>query len=142
MSVSGFRLRLACLAVTMLAVVAPLTAANASDAPPAPAAIADLSLYVFLYREGPAWKPGRPMAEQDLGPHGAYIKRLLGEGRLIAGGRLVDVNGGLAIVRAASLEEARAMLAADPAITSGIFEADIHGWAPRFVSPDPLPGRR
>jgi len=101
---------------------------------PAPAA----PLYICIYRAGPGWKRGKPMAEQGLGPHGAYIKRLLGEGRLVAGGRLVDVDGGLAIVRARSLEEAKAIFAVDPAITAGIFVGEVRGWQPRFHDGKPL----
>ena len=134
-------LRFACLALALASAV-PLTAAAAPDAPAPAIATANLPLFVFIYRQGPAWKPGLPMAKQALGPHATYIAGLLKDGRLVAGGRLVDVNGGLAIVRAANLDEARAMLAADPAITGGVFEADVFGWTPRFVSPDPLPAPR
>src|SRR5688572_9952716 len=97
-----------------------------------------LPIFAFLYRAGPAWQAGKPMREQGLGPHGKYIKSLLESGRLFAGGGFSDVEGGLALVRAADLEEARGILAADPAITSGIFVADIHRWHPRFVTPEPL----
>jgi len=107
------------------------TAALAQSAP------ADKPVYVFLYRAGPAWQPGKPMAEQGLGPHAAYIKTLLDQGKLFAGGA-TGPDTGMAIVRAGSLEEAKAMLAADPAITSGVFAADLRAWAPRFDSRRPL----
>jgi hypothetical protein len=44
----------------------------------------------------------------------------------------------MAIVRAANIEEARALLREDPAIVSGIFTGDVEGWAPRFRSEAPL----
>ena len=78
------------------------------------------------------------MREQDLRAHGAYHARLLREGRSFAGGGYVGEDGGLAIVRAASVEEARAMLAADPAIASGVFAAELRQWAPRFHGDGPL----
>ncbi|MEX0645906.1 MAG: YciI family protein, partial [Parvularculaceae bacterium] len=95
-------------------------------------------LYVFIYRAGPAWKPDLPMSEQGLRPHGLYIKNLFEKDLVFAGGGFVDAGGGMAIVRAASLEEAQGLLAADPAITSGIFTAEIFAWAPRFHDQSPL----
>ena len=120
-------------ALAVLAVGAPALAQNA------PAAQASAPLFVFLYRPGPAWKAGLPMAQQGLGPHGAYISRLADEGCVLAGGALAESNGGLAIIRAPSLEAARAILAADPALTTGIFEADVQSWRPRFGRSEPLP---
>jgi len=109
-----------------------------APAQPEPAASAPRQLFLFLYRPGPAWRPGVPMREQDLRAHGAYHARLLREGRSFAGGGYVGEDGGLAIVRAASVEEARAMLAADPAIVSGVFVAELRQWAPRFHGEGPL----
>ena len=109
--------------------------------PPAgesPAASA-VELFVVIYRPGPAWQAGRPMSEQGLLPHGRYYRGLLDAGRLQAGGGFVGSDGGLAILRAADLAEARAIVAADPAVTSGIFVAELEHWRPRFQSPDPLP---
>lgn len=97
------------------------------------------NLYLFLYRPGPSWRAGVPMQEQGLAPHGAYMQRLLDEGRLFAAGGFVDVDGGMAVVIAPSPDEAEAWLAADPAIVSGIFQADIRHWRPRFSVSAPLP---
>ena len=44
----------------------------------------------------------------------------------------------MAIVRAASMAEAKALLAADPAIQSGVFVAEIREWRPRFHSDSPI----
>jgi uncharacterized protein YciI len=95
-------------------------------------------LFLFQYSPGPAWREGVPMREQGLGPHGAYMQQLLNEGRLFAGGGYTSDDGGMAIVLAANIDEARAILAADPAITSGIFTAELRHWRPRFYSNDPL----
>lgn len=95
-------------------------------------------LFLILYSPGPSWRAGRPMREQDLRAHGAYYAGLLRDGRAFAGGGYVGEDGGLAIVRAANLGEARAILAADPAIIGGIFVADLRQWAPRFHSDAPL----
>lgn len=82
------------------------------------------------------------MRQQGLGPHAAYIQQLQNEGRLFAGGGYASDDGGMAIVTAANIEEARAMLAADPAITSGIFVAELRHWQVRFRSDQPLPSGR
>lgn len=115
-----------------------LLAGMPAPAQPEPGAAAPRQLFLFLYRPGPAWRAGRPMREQDLRAHGAYHAQLLREGRSFAGGGYVGEEGGLAIVRAADLAEARAMLAADPAIRSGVFAAELRQWAPRFHNAQPL----
>lgn len=96
-------------------------------------------LFLFQYSPGPAWREGVPLREQGLGPHGAYMRRLQTEGRLFAGGGYASDDGGMAIVTAASEAEARAILSADPAITSGIFVAELRRWVPRFRTDQPLP---
>ena len=125
----------------LVAVASAGAVAHASEAAPkaetaatAPAS----SLFVITYRPGPAWKEGVPMAKQGLGPHGAYIKTLLDAGRLFAGGGFVSSDGGMAIVYAETRTEAESLLAADPAIVSGIFEATLEQWRPRFHSQAPL----
>ncbi len=122
----------------LLLALMPVPAGAQAPAQPGPAATAPRQLFLFLYRPGPAWRAGVPMREQDLRAHGAYHARLVREGRSVAGGGYVGEDGGMAIVRAASLEEARAMLAADPAILNGVFVAEIRRWAPRFHSDAPL----
>jgi uncharacterized protein len=99
-------------------------------------------LFLFQYSRGPAWRDGVPMREQGLGPHGAYMQQLKDRGRLFAGGGYTSDDGGMAIVTAGNVDEARAMLAADPAITSGIFVAELRHWVPRFRTDNPLPAGR
>jgi uncharacterized protein YciI len=110
----------------------------AAQTAPAATAISPRQLFLFLFRPGPAWRPGVPMRQQDLRAHAAYHARLLAEGRSFAGGGYVGEDGGLAIVRAADMAEARAMLAADPAIVNGVFVAELRQWAPRFHNEQPL----
>lgn len=106
--------------------------------PEATGAVKPKTLFVFLYRAGPAWKVGQPMEKQALGPHAAYIKGLLDQGHLVGGGRFEGQDGGMAIVKTTGPEQAQAMLAADPAIVAGVFVADLRAWTPRFRSPEPL----
>lgn len=96
-------------------------------------------LFLFQYSPGPAWRTGVPMREQGLGGHAAYMQRLQAEGRLFAGGGYTSDDGGMAIILAGDSDEARAILAEAPAITSGIFVAELRHWVPRFRVETPLP---
>lgn len=95
-------------------------------------------LFVFTYSPGPSWEPGLPMTQQKLRPHADYIADLTRAGRILAAGGFVDAEGGMAIVRAADAAEAGRMLAADPAITAGVFTATLRQWFPSFGSADTL----
>jgi uncharacterized protein YciI len=97
------------------------------------------ALFAVIYRPGPSWRDGVPMREQGLGPHGRYMQELLDTGRLFAGGGFADDDGGMAVFRAADIAEARAIVAADPAVTSGIFVGDVEEWRIRFHRAEPLP---
>ncbi len=120
----------------MLALFAAPARASAQTQSGAPA----VQLFLFQYSPGPAWRAGVPMREQGLGPHASYMRQLQTEGRLFAGGGYTSDDGGMAIVACANEAEARAILAADPAITAGIFVAEFRHWVPRFRTDQPLPG--
>jgi uncharacterized protein YciI len=96
-------------------------------------------LFLFQYAPGPAWRAGVAVDEQGLGPHAAYMAQLLKQGRLFAGGGYTNAEGGMAIVTASDMGEARSILAADPAVVDGIFIAELRHWAPRFRVEAPLP---
>ena len=110
-----------------------------SSATPAATVQGASNLFVVIYRPGPAWQAGRPMSEQGLLPHGRYYRGLLDDGRLFAGGGFTGSDGGMAILRVADIDAARAIVAADPAVTSGIFVAELEQWRPRFQVTEPLP---
>lgn len=86
------------------------------------------STYLVVYRPGPAWLPGMPLAEQPLREHGRYILSLYVKGSLKSAGPFLDDSGGAAVFEAASEEEARAVVAADPAVVSGVFLGELHPW--------------
>jgi uncharacterized protein len=123
-----------------LVLVLAFAAAIAGAAPVASAqpAAAMQPLFLFVYRPGPAWEAGKPMVQQKLGPHADYIRGLAQSGRVVAGGPWVGADGGMAIVRASSADDAKALLAADPAITSGVFAAEVRSWNPLIDSGKPL----
>ena len=123
----------------LLALTMGMLMTSAAHAAPDPAQ----PLFAFIYRPGPAWKPGLPMAQQDLRAHGGYIARLAQEGRVVAAGGWAGADGGMAVLRAADADEAARLLAADPAVSAGIFQADLRRWSPRFgVDTDLVPAAK
>jgi uncharacterized protein len=124
-----------------LFVAAVTSGVTAAEEPTTPATRSSegANLFVFIYRPGPAWRAGVPMKQQGLGPHGAYMQSLLDGGHLFAAGGFSDDDGGMAIITAADLDEARKLLSADPAVSSGIFVGDVEAWRPRFRAGGALP---
>ena len=98
-------------------------------------------LYVIHYRPGPAWKPGRPLSEQGLERHGAYMRDLAARDEILAAGPLSTIEGGLVILRVDSLEVATARMQTDPAVEAGQFIGEVSVWRPgidpagRFAAP-------
>lgn len=124
------------LAFALMIVLAPVCA---SEQAPATQISAARQVYIIEYRPGPAWQAGVPMNRQALGPHAAYWMRLAHEGRAIGAGPYLDVDGGMAMINAASMDEARAIVAADPAVTTGVFVGEVHAWSPRIRGAGELP---
>jgi uncharacterized protein YciI len=87
--------------------------------------------YLITYSRGPGWVEGRSLFEQPLEDHAAYQAGLAERGLLLLSGPLLDREGGISIVKAADRAKADEIVAADPAVTSGVFVADI---APLFLA--------
>ena len=85
-------------------------------------------LFVVHYVPGQSWEADKPFFEQNLLEHGKYMKQLYDKGQLTHGGPFTDDTGGLSVFHAESLEEAQKLLAADPAIINGVFQATLHPW--------------
>jgi uncharacterized protein YciI len=86
------------------------------------------SFFVLMYTRGPTWQTGVPMAKQKFGNHFDYMKSLRDAHRLFVAGPLTDADGGLIVLRAKSIDEARDIMAHDPAIRSGLFTGEAHAW--------------
>jgi uncharacterized protein YciI len=84
--------------------------------------------YIVIYRPGPGWIPGKPVTEQPLKEHGKYILSLYKNGVLKFAGPFTDNAGGAAVFEAESEDAAKAVVAADPAVTSKIFLYELHPW--------------
>ena len=88
----------------------------------------DKQRFALIYSRGPAWVTGKPLAQQDLAAHRDWLADLHRKGTLVVAGPFTDESGGMAIIDATDEREARATLAADPAIINGVFVAELHAW--------------
>ena len=70
----------------------------------------------------------RATYEPRLPAHLQYLQELDAAGTLILSGPFGDRTGGMVVVRAGSLEEARAIAEADPLVASGVDAYDLHEW--------------
>lgn len=80
----------------------------------------------------------RPVEEVDaqLEPHRDWLKRGFASGHFLMAGRRDPRIGGVILIKAETLEEARALAAADPFITEGVAEYDLIAWEPAMRSVD------
>lgn len=84
--------------------------------------------YLITYAAGPAFLAGRPLSEQPLKEHGRYMLDLHKRGVLRMAGGFGDDSGGAAFVDAGSLEAAREIAEADPAVQSKVFVYRVQQW--------------
>ena len=84
--------------------------------------------FLVIYRPGPAWLPGKPVSQQPLTEHGKYMLSLFVNGSMKFAGPLTDDAGGAVVLQVVDEAEARAIVAADPAVKDGIFVHEIHPW--------------
>ena len=88
-----------------------------------------MKTYLVVYRPGPAWIPDKPQAEQPLKEHGQYMLGLYVQKKLKFAGPFTDApGGGAAVFEAEDDEQAKSVVAADPAVTSQVFVADLRPW--------------
>lgn len=81
-------------------------------------------LFVVHFALGPRWnEDAPPQAQPGFAEHAENLKRLREEGAIAFGARYGDL--GMIVLRAASAGAARAMIAADPGVRSGIFVFEL-----------------
>jgi uncharacterized protein YciI len=87
--------------------------------------------YLGLLTRGPKWTPEKTEATQKLQEaHLANIVRLAGLKKLVVAGPFGD-NGdlrGIFVFKVATLEEAKALAATDPAVQAGRLAINMHTW--------------
>lgn len=84
--------------------------------------------YLVIYRPGPAWLAGKLVSEQPLKEHGKYMLSLYVKGSMKLAGPLTDNAGGAVVLAVTDELEAKAIVAEDPAVKSGIFTYEMHPW--------------
>jgi uncharacterized protein len=85
--------------------------------------------YLVIYRPGPRWLPGKPLAEQPLREHGRYMLDLYKRGVMRLAGRFADGSGGAMLIGADDDASAQAIVAADPAVVAETFTYELRQWA-------------
>jgi uncharacterized protein YciI len=90
-----------------------------------------VQFYLVMSSKGPNWTAEKNLeVDRLLQKHLAYWRSLLESGKAMIAGPLSD-NGdlrGVGILRAQSVEEAKAAAEADPAVGSGYLVFQIHPW--------------
>lgn len=64
-------------------------------------------------------KTGKSITEELIRAHVDHLKRLDQQGQLVISGPFLDYEGGMVIIKAASLDEAKVIAESDPFIKEG-----------------------
>lgn len=83
---------------------------------------------VAVYTPGPKWQAGLSAMEQGAREHIDYQHRLYDAGQLSMGGPYLDREGGMALFSVGSVDEARALVDADPLVQRGVYTAALFPW--------------
>ena len=111
--------------VSLGSICSPAQKSTETANPPKPASKAT---YLVLYRPGPGWLTGKSIMEQPLKEHGKYMLSLYIKNSMKLAGPLTDNAGGAVLLEVANDAEAKAIVANDPAVKSGVFVYEMHSW--------------
>lgn len=87
--------------------------------------------YIGFLRRGPRWTPGNtPETQRVQAAHMAHIGEMAGSGKLVGAGPFSDGGQlrGVFVFKVGSMEEAKALAEADPAVKAGRLSVDLHAW--------------
>jgi uncharacterized protein YciI/uncharacterized protein YndB with AHSA1/START domain len=102
------------------------------------AAQAEMKLYAAIMTKGPNWVEGKVVTEQaGFAQHRATLQRLDESGALFLAGPFAGWESGMTVVRAESLEAARAMLADDGFVAAGVLSMEVREWQAAMGAADP-----
>jgi uncharacterized protein YciI len=90
--------------------------------------MSDLHHFVCLLRPPRAGFMQDMTAQEQaiIDRHFEYLKALLERGRLVIAGPCLDAAFGLVVFAAESEADAKALVAADPAVSGGVFTPELH----------------
>lgn len=98
-----------------------------------------MPVFIVTLASGPRWQGGLNPTHQEGGAkHESFMHTLTEERFLLLGGPVRDVEGSraLLVVKAPSEEHARARLAEDPWVRSGVLRIlDVREWDVRYGAP-------
>ena len=97
----------------------------AKDLAETPQEAAPKATYLVVYRPV-AWLIGKSVMDQPLKEHGKYMLSLYIKGSMKLAGPLTDNAGGAVLLEVSDEAEAKAIVANDPAVNSGIFLYEMH----------------
>lgn len=70
----------------------------------------------------------KPTFDQYVPAHVAYVKDLVQRGHQAKSGYWAELGGGMLLFQAESMDEAKAIVAADPLIKHHCVEYELHEW--------------
>ena len=86
------------------------------------------------------YDPNDPKLAEVRPVHRKYLAELHANGKLAISGPFTEGGGALIVLEADSIEEAEAMVEADPFVKEGVFRSQvIRPWNPIFINHDILP---
>ncbi len=71
---------------------------------------------------------GKPTSEKLIRNHIAFLRGLDKEKKLVMCGPFTTKKGGMIVLKAASLEEARTIAESDPFVQEGVRTFEVHSW--------------
>jgi uncharacterized protein YciI len=102
-----------------------------------------MKMYVLvLLKTGPAKIEDKKTTDSLFAGHMQNMDRLVNEGKLIVAGPLQknDKNyRGIFILNVKTIEDARVLIQTDPAVKSGLLDAELYGWYGSAALPMYLP---
>lgn len=85
--------------------------------------------FVVFHRPGPAWRSGVAFREQPgVELHVAHMRAMHERGVLAIGGPFLDDTGGMAVLSTSTIDEARELAGADPALAAGLLTIEVRPW--------------
>jgi uncharacterized protein YciI len=72
--------------------------------------------------------PGRPLSLEVVNRHAVHLKELDNDGKLVLAGPIPERAGGLIVLRAASLAEAKAIAEEDPMVRGAYQTYEVGTW--------------
>lgn len=84
--------------------------------------------YLVVYKPGPKWLPGKPVAEQPLKEHFKYMVSLYTSGTMRFAGPFSKDAGGAVLFEAVADADALKIVQNDPAVIGQIFVFELNRW--------------